>query len=48
MYPLSPFQEIQINYDTMFCVKAALGNQAGVMMQHYMGTCQVIPQPDFN
>lgn len=48
MYPLSPFQEIQINYNMIFCLEAALGNQAGVMMQRYVGTRQVIPQPSFN
>lgn len=26
VYPVSPFQEIQINYDMIFCMKAALGN----------------------
>lgn len=48
MYPLNPFEEIQINHGTVFCMKAALGSQSEVMMQRYMGTCQVIPQPSFD
>lgn len=48
MYAINPFEEIEINHDMVFCMEDALGNQSEVMMQHYVGICQVITQASFD